>query len=233
MEKALGPTLKTFHVGRRERVSASSGSALRNEVAAWIGAFQLRDFELYVSPIAGERIAALATEPVSVIIGSRVTAPLGPFQRQELARSLYALRRGLGVLTQLEELEIAALVVALCNLAGVQLALPSYARQRDFERQLGKVLPRKVRQQLPELVTSIADAATSVPQWVRAALASLDRAAAVAVGDASVVVSELPLAHEPLARAAPLASERTRRLLRFVLSPRFEAMRQSVGATVR
>jgi cellulose synthase operon protein C len=233
MEKALGPTLKTFQVGKRERVSASSGSAVRNEIAAWVGAFQLRDFELYVSPITGERIAALATEPVSVIIGSRVTAPLGPFQRQELARSLYALRRGLGVLTQLEELEIAALVVALCNLAGVRLTLPPYARQRDFERELGKALPRKVKQQLPELVKPIVDAQTSIPQWVRAALASLDRAAAIAVGDASVVISELPIAREPLARAIPLASERTRRLLRFVLSPRFEAMRQSVGATAR
>lgn len=233
IEKALGPTLKTFQVGRRDRVSASSGSHVRNEIAAWVGAFQLGDFELYLSPVTGERIATLATEPVSVIIGPRVAAPLGPFQRQELARSLYAVRRGLGVLTQLDELEIAALVVALCNLAGVQLTLPSYARQRDFERELGKVLPRKVKQQLPGLVRPIADAETSVAQWVRAALASLDRAAAVAVGDASVIVPELPLAQEPLARAAPLASERTRRLLRFVLSPRFEAMRQSVGATGR
>lgn len=233
IEKALGPTLSTFQVGRRQRISASAGSPLRNEVAAWVGAFQLGEFELFVSPIAGERIATLATEPLSVIIGSRVAAPLGPFQRQELARSLYAAKRGLGVLTQLEEGEIATLVVALCSLSGVRLSLPAYARQHDFERQLGRALPRKVKQQLPELVQPVFEAQASILVWVRAALASLDRAAAVAVGDASVIVSELQVQEPLLGSTAALPSERTRRLLSFVLSPRFEAMRHSVGATGR
>jgi tetratricopeptide (TPR) repeat protein len=233
IEKALGPTLSTFQVSKRTRISASSGLPIRNEIAAWVGAFQLRDFELYLSPVAAERVATLATDPVSVIIGSRVTSPLGPFQRQELARSLYALRRGLGVLAQLEETEVAAFIVALCSLAGVPLALPAYARQHDFERQLGRVLPRKVRRLLPDLAKPVREAETSVPAWVRAALASLDRAGAVAVGDASVIVTELSVSHRAQAAATAPSNERTRRLLSFVLSTQFESLRHRFGVSVR
>ncbi|HKO95228.1 MAG TPA: tetratricopeptide repeat protein, partial [Polyangiaceae bacterium] len=217
---ALGPDLKTFQVTRRERILPSSGLPIRNEVAAWVGALGLGDFELYQSAVAADRIVALATEPLSVILGSRVTAPLGPFQRQELVRSLYALSRQRGVLTQLDELEVAALVVALCQLGQVTLAAPNYARQGDFERQLSRALPRKVKKLLPDYALGVQQGESDVAGWVRTALTSLDRAATLVVGDISLVLSDSSAAERSGSVPAP-PTERTRRLASFVLAPEF------------
>jgi len=231
LTRALGPDLKTFQVTRRERIVPSSGLPIRNEVAAWVGALGLGDFELYQSGVAADRIVALATEPLSVILGSRVTAPLGPFQRQELVRALYALSRQRGVLTQLDELEVAALVVALCSLGGVSLPAPNYARQGDFERQLSRVLPRKLRKVLPDYALGVQQNELDVARWVRTALASLDRAATIVVGDISLVLSDSPAAERSGSAPAP-PTERTRRLASFVLAPEFEALRRRAGVTL-
>lgn len=230
LTRALGPDLKTFQVTRRERIPPSSGLPIRNEVAAWVGALGLGDFELYQSGVAADRIVALATEPLSVILGSRVTAPLGPFQRQELVRALYALSRQRGVLTQLDELEVAALVVALCHLGGVTLAAPNYARQGDFQRQLDRVLPRKLRKMLPDFAAGVQQNESDVGNWVRAALSSLDRAATIVVGDISLVLSDSPAAERSSSTPAP-PTERTRRLASFVLAPEFEALRRRAGVS--
>jgi hypothetical protein len=226
--RALGPDLKTFQVTRRERIAPSSGLPVRSEVAAWVGALGLGDFELYQSPVSAERIVALATEPLSIILGSRVTAPLAPFQRQELVRALFALRRQLGVLTQLDEIDVAALIVALCNLAQQPLSAPNYARQADFERQLNRVLPRKVRKLLPERAQAVRTAGVDVGFWIGAALSSLDRAAAIAVGDISLVLADRPPAERAPSTLAP-PNDRTRRVASFVLSPGFQWLRQRFG----
>lgn len=226
--RALGPDLKTLQVGRRERSLPNSGSPVRSEVAAWAVALGLGEVEIYVSPAGGERIVALATEPVSVIVGSAVTAPLTAFQRQALVRGLFALRCQQGVLLQLDELDVAALIVAACNLAEQPLVAPRYARQADFERQLGRVLPRKVRKLLPERAHAARSAQLDVGRWVSAALSSLDRAAALVTGDISLVLAERPPSEQaPLSPAPP--TERTRKLASFVLSPEFQALRQRLG----
>jgi hypothetical protein len=224
--RALGPDLKTFQVTRRERISPVSGLLVRSEVAAWASAFGLEEFDLYQSPVGAERIVALATEPLSIILGSRVSVPLAPFQRQELVRGLFALRRQRGVLTQLDEIDVAALVVALCSLAQQPLAAPNYSRQADFERQLNRVLPRKVRKLLPERAQALRSAGVDLGYWVGAALSSLDRAAAIAVGDISLVLADRP----PGDRITPAPpNERTRRVASFVLSPGFQWLRQRFG----
>jgi tetratricopeptide (TPR) repeat protein len=226
--RALGPDARTFQVTRRERIPPSSGLPVRSEVAAWVGALGLGDFELYQSPVSAERIVALATEPLSIILGARVTAPLAPFQRQELVRALFALRRQQGVLTQLDEIDVAALIVALCNLAQQPLSAPNYARQADFERQLNRVLPRKVHKLLPERAQALRSAGVDVGRWVGAALSSLDRAAAIAVGDISLVLADRPPAERAQSTPAP-PNDRTRRLASFVLSPGFQWLRQRFG----
>ncbi len=228
--EALGPTPATFKVSKRDRISASAGLPVRSEIAAWVGAFGLGEFELYLSAMSNERIAVLATTPLFVIMGTGVNAPLGAFQRQELVRALYAARRGLLVLTQLDEADAAALIAALCKLGGVTLETPRYARQDDFERQLARGLPRKVQKTLAPLALAVREEGRGVAAWVRAASHSLDRAAALAVGDISVIHSE----SAPIASGVtPSPSERTLELLRFVLSPTFEAVRRRLGVGPR
>jgi hypothetical protein len=229
LSEAFGPPRQAFALSRRERISSRAGEPLRDEIGAWVKAFGLGEFDLYLSPVSSERLVVLGTQPLTVIAGASVSSPLGPFQRLALARSLYATRRGLSPLIVLDEADVLALIAALCSVAGVALAGPAPARQRDFERLLHGLLPRKTRKRLHEQARPVRDVQASLDAWVRAASMSLDRAAAVAVGDASVILADAP------AREVGSAAreERARRLLGFMLSPEFEGMRQRFGVTVR
>ncbi|HVZ31827.1 MAG TPA: hypothetical protein VG963_05345, partial [Polyangiaceae bacterium] len=226
--RALGPELSLYKVSRRERILPGSGAPVREEVQAWAHAFGLGELELYASGVAHGHVVALATEPTSVVLGFGVVAPLGPFQRQELARALYAQSRGLGVLTELEESDVPGLVAGLCQLGGVALDAPHYARQADYERHLGRVLPRKIRKALPAAAEAVRAGGVDIAAWASAARRSLDRAAALAVGDLSVVLSLAP----PSDREAPMPAaptERTRRLASFMLAPAFDTLRRRCG----
>jgi hypothetical protein len=229
LAEAFGPPRQAFALSHRERISERSGEPLRDEIGAWVKAFGLGEFDLYLSPVPSERLVVLGTQPLTVIAGASVSAPLGPFQRLALARSLYAARRGLSPLIVLEESDVLALIAALCSVAGVELPGPRPPRQRDFERQLLELLPRKTRKRLHEQARPVRDTQANIETWVRAASMSLDRAAAVAVGDASVILADTDA--RELASAAQ--EERARRLLGFMLSPEFEGMRQRFGVTVR
>jgi tetratricopeptide (TPR) repeat protein len=226
---AFGPPRHAFALNRKERISARSGEPLRDEIAAWVHAFALSDFDLYLSPVPSERLVVLETNPLTVIVGASVTAPLGPFQRLSLARSLYAAKRGLGPLIQLEQGEVLALIAALCSVAGVELAGPPHARQRDFERQLSSLLPRKARKGLQERARPVREEQARLDVWVRAVTASLDRVSAVAVGDASVILADAPARD----LTTPAQEDRARRLLSFMLSPEFQALRERFGVSVR
>lgn len=228
--KALGPTLSAFEVRRRDRIPPSSGSPVRGEIAAWAGAFGVGEFEVYRSAMLVDRVAVLATQPVAVLIGANAEVPLAPSSRQELARSLYAVRRGLAVLVQLDASDALALVNALCTLGGSPLPGPRYARQEDFERRLARALPRKLRRELSVRAANVHAAGSDPAAWLRAAISSLDRAAALAVADVSVIVDEMP---RTLSMAAAPPSERAQRLLRFVLSPAYAVMRRELGVRPR
>lgn len=229
LAEAFGPRREAFEVSRRERVSPRAGTPLRDEIAAWVAAFGLGEFELYVSPLPSERLVVLGGEPLTIIAGASVTTPLGPFQRLMLTRALYASHRGLAPLLQLESSDVIALIGALCTLGKVSLSRAPLARQHDFERQLAKLLPRKARKLLPDRARDVRAAEAQLDDWVRAASATLDRVAAVAVGDPSVILADAP-ARESDDSAA---RERARRLLRFMLSPGFEGLRQRFGVSVR
>jgi hypothetical protein len=229
LAEAFGPPRHVFALNRKERISARSGEPLRDEIAAWVHAFGLTDFDLYLSPVPSERLVVLETDPLTVIAGASVMPPLGPFQRLSLARSLYAAKRGLGPLIQLEQGDVLALIAALCSVAGVELAGPPHARQRDFERQLSSLLPRKARKGLQERARPVREAQARLDVWVRAVTASLDRVSAVAVGDASVILADAP-ARE---LSTPAQEDRARRLLSFMLSPEFQVLRERFGVSVR
>jgi len=91
---------------------------------------------------------------------------------------------------------------------------------------------RRVKKALPELAQAIAQSRSDPLLWYRAATSSLDRMAAVAAGDVSWVLASDP-AHRGRRPASVEAKERARRLLSFVLSPSYLALREKLGMGVR
>lgn len=230
--EALGPNLETFGVGRKQKVSPRAGLPLRNEVAHWAGALGVGEFDLYIGGPDDEGVFGIASNPVGLIVGKNVSAPLNAQHRQLVARELYALRRGTSILRHREPADIAALIVAAGRVVGVEIPSQNYALIGEFERQLSKALPRRVKKQLSQLATSVADGRTDPIAWYHAATSSLDRMAAIAAGDVSWVLADGSINRGRLG-ASIEAHNRAARLLSFVLSHTYLNLRQQLGMGVR
>ena len=206
---------------------------MRNEIAAWAGALGIGEFELYIGGRDPHGVFAVATEVPALVIGSAVSAPLAPQYRQAVARELFGLRRGTTVLRHRDPAEIAALTVAAAKVAGVEIPSPPFAMLAEFQRQLGKEMPRRVRKALPELAARIQSSRAEATSFYRAATSSLDRMAALAAGDVSWVLCEGNAAGRGRLGASVEAQERARRLLSFVLSPTYLSLREKLGMGLR
>jgi cellulose synthase operon protein C len=229
---AIGPNLAALGAQKRERVDPRAGHPIRNEIIAWAGALGIGELEVYVGGRNPHGIYGVASEPPSLVVGSLVAAPLSAMHRQGVARELFALRRGTNVLGHREPPEVAALIVAACKLGGVELEAPTFAMLGEFQRQLGKEVPRRVRKLLPELGVAIRDSGQDLTDWYRAATSTLDRMAAVAAGDVSWVLCG-DAANRGRMPASVEGQERARRLLSFVLSPAYLVLREMLGMGVR
>ena len=187
---------------------------------------------MYVGGRNHHGVYGVATEPPSLVVGNAVTAPLSPLHRQAVARELFALRRGTTVLGHREAPEVAALIVAACRLGGVELDAPAFAMLAEFQRQLQKEMPRRVKKVLPQLATQVRDFGQDTLRFYRAATSSLDRMAALAAGDVSWVLTP-DAGNRGRAAASVEGQERARRLLSFVLSPTYLELREALGMGVR
>jgi cellulose synthase operon protein C len=232
LAEALGPGLMSLGISKKHRIDPKAGLGLRNEVAAWVGALGLGDFDLYVGGSDEAGVFGVAGERPSLVVGSAVTIPLSAEHRQAVARELFALKRGTTILRHRDPTDIAALVVAACRIAGQELRAPHYAMLDEFVRQLSKEIPRRVRKELPEMTARIAAEQPDVLGWVSAATSSLDRLAAIAAGDVSHVLAAASGMRGRLG-ASVEAQERAARLLSFVLSPAYLELREQMGMGVR
>ncbi len=230
---AIGPGLAAFGVGKKERVNPKQGLPIRNEVAAWAGALGIGDFDVYIGGRDSGGIYAIPSERPAIVIGPSVAVPLTVASRQELARELFALRRGTTLLRHRDPTDIAALVAATFKVAGLQFDAPSYAMLGEFERQLAKEMPRKVKKTLAQLAEPVLRSGQNTQAWVAAATSSLDRLAAVAAGDVSYVLASSSGGQRGQPGASNAAIARTKRLLRFVLSPTYLALRAQLGMGVK
>jgi tetratricopeptide (TPR) repeat protein len=227
--EALGPTLAACNVGRRDKVDPRSGLALRNEIAAWAGAFGVHAFDLYVGGSDASGVQGIPGDPPALVVGSAINAPIAPLARARIARELLAIVRGTTVARLRDDMTVAAIVVAACKIAQVPIQHPPYAVLAEVERAVGKAIGRKTRKLLPELCSAIVSRAADARLWTRRALASQDRIGAVASGDPSVVLADvLGVPHGNLGPAVG-GDSRAEELLRFVLSPRYLEIRRSLG----
>ncbi|MBN2193596.1 MAG: hypothetical protein JW751_12335 [Polyangiaceae bacterium] len=230
--EALGPTLASLGAHRKQRVDPRAGLPVRNEVAAWAGALGLGEFDLYVGGTDDDGVVGVAAERPALVLGARVTAPLCAAHRQVVARELFALRRGVTVLRHYGATDVAAIVIALCRLAGVEVPSPQYAMLGEFERRLGRALPRKLKKPLGDIAERVRDEGHDPRAWIAAATSSLDRLAAIASGDVSHVLAASPTTRGQLG-ASIESKERAARLLSFVLSKSYLALREQLGMGVR
>lgn len=233
LAEALGPGLQALGISKKHRVDPRAGLPLRNEVAAWAGALGVGDIDLYYGGTDDRGVFAVPTERPALVVGGSITAPLAPAYRQAVARELFALRRGTSILRHREPADVAAIVVAICRLAGVELPSPQYAMLAEFERLINKELPRRVvRRVLPELAGQVAAQGADPLRWVGGAVSSLDRLAAVAAGDVSHVLASTSGMRGKMG-ASIEAQQRAARLLAFVLSPTYLSVREQLGMGVR
>ncbi len=231
--EAVGPGLVALGVSKKERVRPQDGLPVRNEVAAWAGALGLGEFELYVGGRDRSGIFAVGTEVPCIVVGADVAPPLSAAHRGSLARELLAVKLGTTLLLRRSAADVAALITAACQLGGARLDAPPYAMLAEFERLLGKEMQRRVRKVLPDLAAAVARSGTDPIAWVRAALSSLDRMAAAAIGDVSWVLAGQSGGGRGEPPETTEGRLRAERILSFILSPTAFAVRERLGLGVR
>ncbi|HEY5146923.1 MAG TPA: hypothetical protein VII82_09155, partial [Polyangiaceae bacterium] len=229
LAEALGPSLASSGVGRRDKIDPRSGLALRNEIAAWAGAFGIREFDLYVGGKEPLDVQGVPGEPPALIVGPSIKAPLSPIIRARVARELVAMARGTTVVRSRDDVTVAAIVVAACRLVEVPIEHPPYAVLGEVERLIGKAIARRTRKAIGDVCKAIVAARAEPRAWTKSALASHDRIAVIACGDPSVVLGDvLNVPAERLGQAVP-GHARAEDLLRFVLSAKYLELRRSLG----
>jgi tetratricopeptide (TPR) repeat protein len=229
LAEALGPTLAATGVGKRDRVEARSGLPLRNEIAAWAGAFGVLEFELYVGGKDTAAVHGIPGEPGAIVVGPGINSPLPVAVRAQVAREIYAMSRGTTIVRLRDETTVAAVVIAACKIADVRVEAPNYAVQAEIDKAVSKAIPRRTKKLLPEICQRIAQSRADARVWARRALASLDRVATLACGDVGIVLSEV-LGQPPERLPEHLSGDaRAEELLRFVMSRHYLDLRRALG----
>jgi cellulose synthase operon protein C len=229
LTEALGPTLQACGVGRRDKVDPRSGLALRNEIAAWAGAFGIQQFDLYVGgsdPLGAQGIPG---SPPSLVIGAGINAPMSSIARARVARELLAVVRGTTVARLRDDVTIAAIVVTACKLAEMPIEHPPYAVLAEVERVVSKAIARRTRKLISDACRAIVTGRLDPRAWSRRAVASHDRIGVIASGDPTVVLCDvLGVSREGLAQAVA-GNARAEEALRFVLSSEYLQFRRLLG----
>lgn len=231
--EALGPTMAGLGVTKKNRVDPRDGLPLRNEIAHWAGALGISDFDLFVGGREPYGVVGVPGARPMLVVGNEITAPLAPHARQAVARELFGIRRGISVLRTRDAPTVASIVIGVCNIVGVPIQAPPYAMLAETQRLMSKALPRKIKKILPEYCQAVASSGADPMLWARVALSSLDRMAAIAAGDVSLVLSDVY--GVPRERLASVVAEeqRARELIAFVLSDKYLELRSQLGMGVR
>lgn len=232
--ESLGPSLEALGVTKKNRVDPKGGPPLRTAVAEWMGALGFEsDFELYVGGPDPHAVQGVAGEVPALVVGAEVTTPLSPASRSAIAREVFALRRGICAVRSRDDAAIASCAIAVCNAVGINVPNPGYAVFAEVSRAVQKTISRKVKKNAADVCARFVQSGQDPKAWAVAARCSIDRMAAIAAGEVSLVLAEALRA--PRADLAPLVreSDRARSLLRFVLSPGYLELRKKLGMGVR
>jgi len=227
VSEALGPSLESEAVGRKNRVR--EGDALRVEISRWMGALGFGDFDLYQGGRDMRGVKGVAGERPSLIVGGGVTSPLDLAGRSAVAREVFALRRGTTAVMYCDDSTIASIVVAASNDAGVAVPEPPYAVYREVARVIQKAMNRRVRNAIREICGRILQMRQDPTTWADAARRSIDRMALIASGDAAAVTNQIVGPPGSPGRGNMESNVRLKRLLAFALSTEYLGLRRKLG----
>ncbi len=227
ISEAMGPSLKSEDVGRRQRVD--SGHPMRHAVSRWMGALGFNDFDLYIGGRQPKSVKGVAGDHPALVVGTEIRQPLDAPGRSAMAREVFALRRGTTSVTYCDDNTIASIVVALCKDAGASIPDPPYAIYREVERVIKKAMSRRVRKSIADVSQRVVQSQQDAIQWAGAACRSIDRMALIASGDASSVIDQIVGEPGTPARLAMHQNVRAKRLLSFALSAEYLELRKKLG----
>jgi lipopolysaccharide biosynthesis regulator YciM len=231
---ALGPSLVSLGVTKKDRIDARGAPPLRVAISEWMGAIGITtDFDLYIGGSNPRGVHAIAGEQPAIVLGSAITEPFDAATRSAVAREVFALKRGTTAVRSRDDNTIASLVAAASIEAGVNVPVPQYAVFGEVQRAVKKEIPRKVRKAIPELCQQIAQSGVDARHFAQVARRSIDRMAVMAAGDASIVLSDICNVPRDQLGGVVGENERARRLLGFVLSPSYLELRKTLGMGVR
>ncbi|MBK6518017.1 MAG: hypothetical protein IPM79_38120 [Polyangiaceae bacterium] len=229
---ALGPTLESLGVSRKNRVDKKGAPPIWQAVAEWMGALGFEvEFELYVGGRDPDGVqGVIVGEVPALVVGERVDASLAPVARAALAREVFTLRRyALPSLRTKDDAAIASVVIALCNELGAAIPKPPYPIYVQIAPIIKKELSRRVRKAATDLAHEVARSGQDPIEWVAAARRSCDRMGALAAGDVSIVLSDILERPRNDLSTSIRESERAMQLMRFVLSPGYLDLRRKIG----
>jgi len=232
---ALGPSLESLGVGKKQKIEPKGGPPLRLAVAEWMGALGFdTEFDVYVGGPDPKGVQGVVVGEVpALVIGPEVATPLDAAARSALAREVFALRRGIFALRRRDDDALASVVIALCNEMDAPMQNPGYAVYGEIARAVKKHASRKVKKAAHDLGAEVARSGQDPKAWAVFARQSLDRMAALAAGDVSLVLSDILGQPRTQIASAVRENERALTLIRFVLSPGYLELRRKLGMGVR
>lgn len=230
---ALGPSLASLGVTKKDRIESRGGHPLRIAVSEWMGALGVDgDFDLYIGGPNPRGVQGIAGEQPALVLGSGITHPFDAGARAAVAREVFALKRGITSVRTRDDNTVASLVAAACIEAGINVPAPPYAVWGEVSRNVHKEISRKTRKAIPEVCQRIVQSGQDARVFAQIARRSIDRMAVIAA-DASVVLADALNAPRQQLGGLVADSERARRLLGFVLSPSYLELRKMLGMGVR
>lgn len=231
---ALGPSLSSLGVTKKDKIDSRGGHPLRVAVVEWMGAVGMTgDFDLYIGGPDPRGVHAIAGEQPAIVLGSGITTPFDAAARGAVAREVFALRRGITAVRTRDDNTIASLVIAACQEAGFSVPNPQYAVFGEVARAVKKEIPRKVRKAIPDICQRIIASGQDPRQWAAIARRSIDRLAVIAAGDVSIVLADIVGAPRSELGGLVADNDRAKRLLGFVLSPSYLDLRKKLGMGVK
>ncbi|MFO0610400.1 MAG: hypothetical protein U0324_44985 [Polyangiales bacterium] len=189
-----GATTDALRVGWTEKVRGAHPT--RAALGPLLRAVGCDDFELYMGGAEAGRIAAVAGDPVAVVVGAGVATPLDATARFELARRLLLALRGAAALAHDAPEAVADRALAALACADLPVAAGA-ARYEAHVKAVGKALSRKTRKAIAESGRALAadpGAADELLRAARAMLSTARRGALAVSGDVAAAARDLSAA---------------------------------------